>query len=86
MADSGVQVFVSKAPGEKCTRCRRYLLEVGLVAEHPELCLRCAGVVDGVEYDVHELAARRFDRLFQEQRATGADVAQAITQAGRLNR
>ena len=37
---------VAKAPGEKCARCWKVLREVGDVAAHPTLCLRC---VDAVE-------------------------------------
>ncbi|MEJ1979122.1 MAG: isoleucine--tRNA ligase [Acetobacteraceae bacterium] len=47
---SGVQggsdVAVAKAPGEKCARCWRVLSEVGAVAAHPALCLRCADAVE----------------------------------------
>jgi isoleucyl-tRNA synthetase len=34
------------APGEKCARCWRVLSEVGSVAAHPSLCLRCADAVE----------------------------------------
>jgi isoleucyl-tRNA synthetase len=44
--DSGVTVAVSKAEGSKCARCWRVLPEVGDVAAHPALCLRCADAVD----------------------------------------
>ena len=36
---------VSVAPGEKCVRCWKVLPEVGTLAAHPGLCLRCAEVV-----------------------------------------
>ena len=36
---------VAVAPGEKCARCWKVLPEVGTVAAHPGLCLRCAEVV-----------------------------------------
>jgi isoleucyl-tRNA synthetase len=36
---------VAVAPGEKCARCWKVLPEVGSVAAHPGLCLRCAEVV-----------------------------------------
>jgi isoleucyl-tRNA synthetase len=36
---------VSIAPGAKCVRCWRVLEEVGTVAAHPGLCLRCADAV-----------------------------------------
>jgi len=35
-----------KAAGTKCVRCWRVLPEVGSVAAHPALCLRCADAVD----------------------------------------
>jgi len=37
---------VEKAPGRKCARCWKVLEEVGGVAAHPMLCLRCADAVD----------------------------------------
>ena len=36
---------VEKAPGHKCARCWKVLEEVGDVAAHPTLCLRCADAV-----------------------------------------
>ena len=44
----GVGVRVSLAPGEKCQRCWRVLPEVGTVAEHDDLCRRCAAAVDAL--------------------------------------
>ncbi len=44
LADIGVRV--SPAPGERCERCWRVLPEVGQVPGHPDLCRRCAAVVD----------------------------------------
>jgi isoleucyl-tRNA synthetase len=41
-----VGVGVSAAPGDRCERCWRVLPEVGQVADHAELCRRCAAVVD----------------------------------------
>ena len=41
----GIGVVVRDAPGAKCERCWRVLPEVGSVAEHADLCRRCAGVV-----------------------------------------
>ena len=41
----GVAVTVAAAPGEKCQRCWRILPEVGSLAAHPDLCLRCADAV-----------------------------------------
>jgi isoleucyl-tRNA synthetase len=37
---------ISLAAGEKCARCWRVLTEVGSVAAHPTLCLRCADAVE----------------------------------------
>ncbi|HEY3846882.1 MAG TPA: isoleucine--tRNA ligase [Acetobacteraceae bacterium] len=37
---------VTPAPGAKCARCWRVLPEVGSVAAHPSLCLRCADAVE----------------------------------------
>ena len=42
----GVAVMVELAEGEKCQRCWRVLIEVGTVAEHPELCERCTDAVE----------------------------------------
>jgi isoleucyl-tRNA synthetase len=44
----GVGVRVSAAPGEKCQRCWKVLLEVGTIAAHPDLCHRCADAVDAL--------------------------------------
>jgi isoleucyl-tRNA synthetase len=43
----GVKIVVSSAPGSKCERCWMYSEEVGIDAEHPELCPRCLAVVKG---------------------------------------
>jgi isoleucyl-tRNA synthetase len=37
---------VSSAPGDRCDRCWKVLPEVGQTPGHPDLCLRCAAVVD----------------------------------------
>ena len=42
---AGVAVVVGLAPGEKCQRCWRVLPEVGTLAAHRDLCLRCADAV-----------------------------------------
>ncbi len=42
----GGQVAADVAPGEKCARCWKILPEVGSVAAHPTLCVRCADAVD----------------------------------------
>ncbi len=36
-----LQIRVSKATGEKCSRCWNYATSVGQHAEHPEICHRC---------------------------------------------
>ena len=41
-----IGVRVTLAAGERCERCWRVLPEVGHVAGHPDLCQRCAEVVD----------------------------------------
>ncbi len=38
-------VSVERAPGQKCQRCWKYLPSVGQSAAHPQLCARCATVV-----------------------------------------
>ncbi|HEY8417066.1 MAG TPA: isoleucine--tRNA ligase [Limnochordales bacterium] len=43
---AGVAVVVRPAPGSRCTRCWRYSESVGAVAGHPQLCQRCATVVE----------------------------------------
>ncbi len=45
----GVAVQFRLAPGDKCERCWRVLPEVGSVAAHPKLCLRCSDAVDQLE-------------------------------------
>jgi isoleucyl-tRNA synthetase len=44
----GVAVLVGMAPGDKCQRCWRILPEVGEVPAHPDLCRRCADVIDSL--------------------------------------
>jgi isoleucyl-tRNA synthetase len=39
----GLAVDVSRAKGEKCSRCWNYSGTVGASAEHPTLCARCQG-------------------------------------------
>ena len=41
-----VAVAFALAPGAKCARCWRVLPEIGSVAAHPALCLRCADAVE----------------------------------------
>jgi isoleucyl-tRNA synthetase len=42
---SGVAAVPDLAEGQKCARCWKVLPDVGSVAEHPELCQRCADTV-----------------------------------------
>ncbi|MEQ2025192.1 isoleucine--tRNA ligase [Xenorhabdus szentirmaii] len=44
---AGLKVSFRKADGEKCPRCWHYAKNVGLVAEHAELCGRCVINVAG---------------------------------------
>src|SRR5262249_22208406 len=41
----GAAVVFAKAPGSKCARCWRILLEVGKSKAHPHLCMRCEAAV-----------------------------------------
>lgn len=45
----GVGVCVDLAVGEKCARCWKVLPEVGENSSFPDLCHRCASVVEGLE-------------------------------------
>ncbi len=42
---AGISVHADPAPGTKCARCWRVLEEVGTLAAHPALCLRCDDAV-----------------------------------------
>lgn len=42
----GLSITVEKATGEKCSRCWTYSDTVGKNEKHPELCARCASVVE----------------------------------------
>ena len=44
----GVGALVSLASGEKCARCWKILEEVGEIKTHPDLCGRCARVVEAM--------------------------------------
>ena len=44
--DGGLRVKVSPAAGHKCVRCWRWTEDVGVVVAHPELCGRCAAIVN----------------------------------------
>lgn len=37
----GLQIFISKAPGEKCERCWIFSMSVGKHHNHPKICGRC---------------------------------------------
>jgi isoleucyl-tRNA synthetase len=43
----GFWVKATATPNAKCTRCWHRRADVGSVAEHPEICVRCADNVDG---------------------------------------
>ena len=45
----GAGIQPGLAEGEKCVRCYKFLGEVGTIAEHPELCHRCADAVERME-------------------------------------
>ena len=46
---TGVKVQVSKAAGEKCTRCWNYSTHVGEDQEYPTVCERCSAVLHEME-------------------------------------
>lgn len=39
---------VTRTPNEKCARCWRHRPAVGTIAAHPDLCDRCAAVIEGL--------------------------------------
>ncbi|APH58776.1 Isoleucyl-tRNA synthetase [Granulibacter bethesdensis] len=41
-----MEVSITRAPGRKCARCWKVLPEVGSIAAHPALCVRCADAVE----------------------------------------
>ena len=43
----GLKIAFSTAPGEKCPRCWHYTTDIGLVAEHTDICGRCVSNVAG---------------------------------------
>jgi isoleucyl-tRNA synthetase len=45
---SGVDVSVAPATSGKCLRCWNYREEVGQLAAYPDLCGRCATVVERI--------------------------------------
>ncbi|MBF0595134.1 MAG: isoleucine--tRNA ligase [Candidatus Omnitrophica bacterium] len=42
-------IIVEKAAGAKCPRCWNYKKDIGLDADHPEICGRCARAVKGLD-------------------------------------
>lgn len=44
-AESGYEIAIEKASGNKCERCWCYSEEVGKITLHPTLCKRCAEVI-----------------------------------------
>ena len=42
----GINIAVEKASGEKCERCWKYDEEVGHNHNHPDVCPRCANVLE----------------------------------------
>lgn len=50
----GISVHVAVADGVKCERCRVVKTDVGAKAAHPQLCVRCADIVDEHFADVTE--------------------------------
>lgn len=45
----GLRIVVSNAPGKKCERCWMYFEEEATNTEYPDLCPRCAKVVNNIE-------------------------------------
>jgi isoleucyl-tRNA synthetase len=39
-------VTITRTPHQKCARCWRHRAAVGTIAAYPELCDRCAGVME----------------------------------------
>ncbi|CAA7602868.1 Isoleucine-tRNA ligase [Acididesulfobacillus acetoxydans] len=47
-AHEGLRILVRAAAGQKCERCWMYHPAVGENPDHPDLCPRCVGVVNGL--------------------------------------
>jgi isoleucyl-tRNA synthetase len=45
----GVEVQISKAPGQKCERCWNYSTHVGEDQNHPTICERCSAVLKEIQ-------------------------------------
>jgi isoleucyl-tRNA synthetase len=48
LTNETLRVTVSPAPGQKCVRCWRWSEDVGTTAAHPQLCGRCAKVMQEI--------------------------------------
>ncbi len=46
-SDTDTAIKASKSPHSKCERCWNYLPSVGTISDNPDLCQRCADVVNG---------------------------------------
>ena len=46
-AGDELQIAVQPSKGKKCVRCWHYTNDIGVIAEHPELCCRCANNLGG---------------------------------------
>ncbi|MDR2891760.1 MAG: isoleucine--tRNA ligase [Deltaproteobacteria bacterium] len=46
----GLKLEAAKARGEKCARCWIYSEEIGKDAKHPDVCPRCAAVLEEIEF------------------------------------
>ena len=51
-AGKRVEVRVGRAEGQKCARCWTYSGSVGRSIPYPDVCARCAGVLDELGYRV----------------------------------
>lgn len=77
-------IAVWQAPGRKCERCRRVLIEVGDWPDHPDLCLRCvdAVLVQETGEGMQEHAIRAFDAAYRAAVSGGSSRADAVVTAG----
>ena len=48
-AANDVQVFAARTSGSKCPRCWQYRKDIGTDKDHPEVCGRCAAVLNAQE-------------------------------------
>jgi isoleucyl-tRNA synthetase len=46
---AGIKLEVSKAEGQKCSRCWNYSIHVGEDKEYPTVCERCSKVLHEME-------------------------------------